>query len=735
MKTKIIGKQKHASQAILLAIILVIAAGCANPQMVTLYYNAAIPQHEFAAKDILHSLELKEIPYEVKALSSLSEDQPGVKIILSNKSDAGILDLLSSEGGEAVPELGEQAFALRTTSAADVSYWVLGGDDNGAMYGGLELAENISFYGLKETYNDEQSPFLADRGVKFNIPLDKEAPTYFYNHGGTSHKLAIKNVWDMDFWETWFDEMARHRYNVLSLWSPHPFTSMVNMEDQYPGIAINGVEGYDLQGNIIQVNDLSIDEKIEFWKDVMKYGKERGFKIFFCTWNIFLSTAEGKHGLTDKADNEKTRAYFRECVRQFFETYPDLTGLGITVGERMGGMTNMEKEEWAWDAYGRGLIEYAEANPERDIVFIHRQHQGDLSDILEYFQPLVDIPNVRFDLSFKYSKAHAHSTPTPAYWDRVGMEAGLRPNDLKSWLTIRNDDWYFLHWADPHYVRDYVKNFPEPGTFVNSVYIGADGWVFTKEFVSKDPYYIDRDALEIERTWYFQKIWGRIFYNPEISDEVFKKHLALRFPEVSSEDLFTAWTDASGAILLANEQVTGTWNLDFKWWPEGWTSKDGFRTLEETRKVTPMPGSERCSFENTARKECGSELSAFSTADKIQKKADNALDILGEFNPGSNKELELTVKNLTAMCYLSLYNAHKFRAAIYLEQEKRQEALDAISIAYCQWRKYTEFMDELFYGVDLQRNLDFTDWHVYDDDALKDYLDLGGKGEPLCPNE
>ena len=30
------------------------------------------------------------------------------------------------------------------------------------------------------------------------------------------------------FWTTWFDEMARNRYNVVSIWTNHPFTSMIN---------------------------------------------------------------------------------------------------------------------------------------------------------------------------------------------------------------------------------------------------------------------------------------------------------------------------------------------------------------------------------------------------------------------------------------------------------------------------------------------------------------------------
>ena len=383
-----------------------------------------------------------------------------------------------------------------------------------------------------------KSPHLKNRGIKFNLPLDKESPTYFYGFQGTSHKLAVKDVWDMGFWKTWFDEMARHRYNVLSLWSPHPFTSMVNMEDEYPGIAIKGVTGFDEAGQSVKVNDMTIDEKIEYWRGVMKYGRERGFDIYICNWNVFLSTAEGKHGLTDSTDNPKTREYLRKCVIKLFQTYPDLKGFGITVGERMGKLDANQKEEWAWDSFGKGVMQYAKENPARDIVFIHRQHDGNIDHILKHFAQLNDLPNVRMDLSCKYSEAHAHSTVTPSRWHRTGMEQGLGKYGIMSWLTVRNDDFFFLHWAEPQFVRDYISGFPQIDKYVNGFYIGADGWVFARDFTSKNPYYKERNALSIQRTWYMQKLWGRISYNPTISDDFFKQHLACKVSRSADRQAF-----------------------------------------------------------------------------------------------------------------------------------------------------------------------------------------------------
>lgn len=716
----------------LVVAILGITAFSGFGQTVGIFYNFSTPQHEFAANDIKTALEAKSFSVEFRDLSTLNSNYNGKKVVLALSSNTNVKELLATQGGSATHDPGEQAYALRTTISPDMSYWVVGGDDNGTMYGGLQIAENINFNGFKSPLNNEESPCIKNRGVKFNIPLDKESPTYYYENGGTSHKLAIENVWDYSFWTTWFDEMARNRYNVLSLWSPHPFTAMLNMENEYPGIAIQGVTGYDENGSPRQINNWTIDEKVAFWQRVMKYGKDRGFDIYFCTWNIFLSTAEGKYGLTDSPDNENTRTYLRKCMYKFLETYPDLTGFGITVGENMGKIDNKQKEEWAWNTYGIGMMEYAQANPYRNLVFIHRQHQGNVSDMLDYFKPLNDLPNVRFDLSFKYSQAHVHATVKPDFWDRRKMENGLGPNNLKSWLTIRNDDFYFLQWADPQFVRDYIKNFPDVDKFIEGFYIGADGWVFTREFSSKNPYYKNKNALSIQKTWYMQKLWGRISYNPSVSDELFKNFLKYKYPEVSSDKLFEAWSNASRAIQMANEQVTDTWDLDFKWYPEGWTSHKGFLSLEDTRKTVPMSGSNLCSISITASGNCGPKMSALTNSDNIEELAKSSLSILRSISSGSNTELSLNLKDIEAMAYLSLYNSLKFRAAVFLEQGLKDQARDTIGTACCFWKKYTNIMDELYFGADLQRNLDFTNWHLHDKDALQDYLNLGGKGEPNC---
>jgi hypothetical protein len=707
-----------------------------SAETVRLYFDPAIPQIAFATGDIKAALEKRKHKVEFHDLAALAKAGSDKKIVLAIATDKTVTATLSAQGGKPAGELGAQAYALRTTTKPDMSYWVLGGDANGAMYGGLELAENIQFHDFARAYDEEESPHLKNRGIKFNIPLDKESPTYFYGHHGTAHKLAIKDVWDMEFWKTWFDEMARHRYNVLSLWSPHPFTSMVNMEDEYPGIAINGVTGFDEAGQSVQVNNLTIDEKIEYWQLVMKHGRERGFDIYLCNWNVFLSTAEDKHGLTDATDNSKTKEYLRRCVIKLFQTYPDLRGFGITVGEKMGKLNASQKEEWAWESFGKGVMQYAIENPKREIVFIHRQHDGDIDHILKHFAQLNDLPNVRMDLSCKYSEAHAHSTVTPSRWHRTGMGQGLGKHGIMSWLTVRNDDFFFLHWAEPQFVRDYISGFPDTNKYVVGFYIGADGWVFAKDFTSKSPYYKERNTLSIQRTWYMQKLWGRISYNPRISDEFFQQHLAARFPEVPADKLFEAWSSASGAIRRANEQVTGEWQFDADFWPEMWTGdkwqgREGRHfSVDDTKEATPFAGSRLASLRETAEGKIGNKVSAWDNIEKIDALSTQALEGLATLKPAKNVELELTLKDLAAQGHLGQFNAHKFRAVIYDLQGENEKAKQAMGKAYQAWRRYTDLMDALYISVDMQRNRSFTDWHAYDQVVLQDYLKLGGSGEP-----
>ena len=108
------------------------------------------------------------------------------------------------------------------------------------MYGGLDLAEAVRLNTVPALKDSDHSPRIAQRGIKFNISLDRRTPTYSDN--SDSAQANIPEMWSMDFWRAYFDEMARDRYNVVSLWSLHPFPSIVKVPE-YPDMALNDVWG------------------------------------------------------------------------------------------------------------------------------------------------------------------------------------------------------------------------------------------------------------------------------------------------------------------------------------------------------------------------------------------------------------------------------------------------------------------------------------------------------------
>ncbi len=261
---------------------------------------------------------------------------------------------------------------------------VLSLDPAGAMYGGLELAEQIRTRGVEGVVDTDRNPYMSMRGTKFNIPLDLRTPSY--SDMSDSAQQNIATVWDFDFWRAYLDKLARDRYNFVSLWNLHPFPSMVKVPE-YPDVALNDVwrskirfdEDYSTRttgivtpamlANKEVVKQLSIEQKIEFWRRVMQYAKDRNIDFYIVTWNIFTYGVDGKYGITDDIDNPKTIDYFRASVRELFRTYPLLRGHRPHHRREHGRNSHgrqqafQAKENWVFATYGQGVLDAAKAEP------------------------------------------------------------------------------------------------------------------------------------------------------------------------------------------------------------------------------------------------------------------------------------------------------------------------------------------------------------------------------------
>ncbi len=700
---------------ILLIVFLPSFDGFSQQNSLAIQLNQDDPQGSFAVGEIKEAAFNKG--YSVSMVKSGS-NRPGYKTVIKIISDSVIAaKTVKAEGIEPPPTFKWQCYSIRIIKKDGTSIlYVLAGDKTGAMYGGLDIAESIKLGNLDGIRDSDHKPYIERRGIKYNIPLDLRTPSY--SDPGDAAQNNIPVVWDMDFWQQQLDEMALHRYNVLSLWNLNPFPSIVKIPE-FPEIALNDVwrtkatldENFNHNGrgflrpemlsNYEVVKKMTINEKIAFWRNVMEYAHNRGIEVYLFTWNIFTYGVDGKYGIDDRQNNDTTIAYFRNAVRETILTYPNLDGIGITAGENMqGNRSKYSNEEWLWKTYGEGVRDALKQQPERKIRLIHRFHGSSFETIMKEFRNFEGT----FDLSYKYSIAHMYAVPDPPY---IKSYMHLFSPKLKTWLTVRNDDIYSFRWGNPDFARQYILAIPELQNIVG-FYMGPDGYNWGRDFLGKDN--ISPRPLIIQKQWYSFMLWGRLSYDPGISNDLFLKTIQDHIKEIPAETLMNGWSAASMIFPWVTRFSWG--DIDIKWFPEACISDKGFKgfyTVKDFMEVEPQPGSDISNVIRWAQNyrygkpdSLLSPLDAADTISKYSRLAQMSLQLI-ERNPGAPDELNQTLGDIAAFATIGNYYSEKIRGAcslaLYnfygLEQDK-DEAVQHLQNAKTWWAKYASIYDSQY---------------------------------------
>ncbi|TKJ37704.1 MAG: carbohydrate-binding family 6 protein [Planctomycetes bacterium B3_Pla] len=746
-------KRRSFSICAVLLVCCLMASAQVQAAAVTLLVDGENPQAVFASGEIQKALRARGHSVRQSDLTRLGRVTDDVRIVLGLLSETGVTGAMRSEGARSAGTLKGEGYSIRVGSIGGrATYWAIGADAAGVMYGGLELAEVIRVDDLEGIEDVDHNPYMAMRGTKFNCPLDVRTPSYTDVCDAAQNNIV--EMWNLDFWKEYIDNLARYRYNYVSLWSLHPFPSLVKVPD-YPDVALDDVkrskvqwnEYYSLNGrgfdapeimeNLETLKKITIDEKIDFWRQVMRYGKQRNVDFYFVTWNIFVNGTEGKYGITDSIDNEITVDYFRKSVKQMFLTYPDLAGIGLTTGENIPKASFEQKEDWAFKTYAQGVLDAAREQPGRKFTLIHRQHQTGAKDIARKFRPVIDHKDVEFIFSFKYAKAHVFSSTTQPY--HTGFVKDIQgQGGLKTIWTLRNDDAYRFRWGAPDFVREFIRNIPYEVS--RGFYYGSDQYIWGREFMSTEPE--SPRQIEIVKHWYHWMIWGRLGYNPNLSNERFVKILQQRYPSVSGQDLFTAWQQASMIYPMTTGFHWGS--LDFQWYIEACKSHPGYARTETgfhdvNRFITlePHKGTDNISIpdyvENLAAGRESSGTTPVEVSDQLHGHADKALKVLDRLDHADDKELRLILGDIRAVALLGKYYAHKIRGATELaifrktdKKEHQDAAIRELNRAAMYWRLYTsvalgQYKDPLW-----TNRVGRCNWRNLLNEVLKDVTIAGG---------
>lgn len=648
------------------------------------------------------------------------------------------------------PGMGPQSFRIRREGPRVIR--VVGGDSLGAMYGGLELAEMISLGGRLDAIEEKaRKPYLLRRGIKLNIPLDARAPSY--DDTGSAAEENIVHMWDWDFWQDYLNTLARHRYNVLTLWTTHPYPGWVKLpaypEVGYDDVCVLGkkmdmsadrhfdnLDVYDA-GNFKVVRKISLDEKIAFWQRVFDLAEARGIEIYIFHWNIYTFGAKGRHGIDDRPDNPRTIDYMRYAIGQFLKTYPQIDGIGVTAGEHLddqrlkntGGI-----EQWLWQTYGQAVMDVKGTDPNRSLRFIFRQHQANLGKIVAAFDEF-DGP---FNTGHKYARARLYSTTTSPYLD-IEYRRDLERYKVPCWLNLRNDDIFVFRWGDADYVREFVQNVPRDlMRHEAGFYMGPDGYVFGREFVSKDAELVGQ--LEMDKHWYRYMLWGRLGYDPTLTRGYFEKRLAHRFSRADTGLIYDTWAAASRIIPQVNRFFFRV--NDYQFSPEACNYDQGFLSIEQFFEHPPLRGSGILSVQEYARAINNQAditgISPMDVAETLDQCAADALagvEALRRAPTKANRELLVTLADMEAIAHLGRYYADKIRGAAALavfRADARQAAYHRQAVTYLteavkDWEAYAR-VATAHYRPQLFSRTHYMDWDRLLDDVRQEVQTVRRQG-------
>ncbi len=636
---------------------------------------------------------------------------------------------------------------------------VKGGATVGTMYGGLRLAELLrhdavasaeaaaagegfdSWSGapLSRISNiTVDAPLLELRGLKLNAPLDARTPSY--GDMGDSAQHNIDTMWDLTFWQEHLDHMAKHQYNLLSIWSDTPWPSLLDFSGipKYENLSLDNVYRADIdfvaknrqniQGNEVDPNILShlklvktmsIAEKVQFWQAVMSHANQRGIKVMFVTWNIWvypiLNNETSPEGINVSQTNLQTIDYVRTAVNLSFGTYPHLSAIGTDPGEHMENLQGaFSKEEWVWRTYGMGMQDALDANPDRKIWMMVRHNGASIPKILDAFKPL-EGRIADFQVGYKYAhNAHMFGTTHPpyAYRDVLPVLTGT----VKALWNLRNDDLFNFRFGSPEYAYDYYRQMPLNVTA--GMHMGSDGYVWARTWADKRQ--VTQHGLEIEKHWYNFMTWGRCAYQScdaehSLGSDFWISELGARFSELSTTPgaarvLYLGWTNASDIIPQVNRLVIGKWVNDAQWNPEGCFNRDGlpehgngFVDVKKFGQYTPVEGVDLVTLKEYVDAVVHGKpmngttpVRVVSTLELMAAATQKAVQFLRSSVTNIGPELDATLTDLSVFAKLGCYYASKLCGATELglydatkNSAHKEKAVTCLQEALTHWKEYT----------------------------------------------
>jgi len=197
---------------------------------------------------------------------------------------------------------------------------IMAGDQNGALYGQLELAERVQLSGAKAFSRGEINgkPFLEDRGWNMFLPLPWDYDKNFVDNDPAA--LIDPNRWffqNEDYWKTLFKQMAWSRLNWLDIHGPYDLDTT-----RFPNLYAYFIQSdkFPLVGVDPEIKKKNLDR----FNWIIREAHRHGIRVSLMSYEARFDTP---HNLKPpyKGDEAEVYEYTKEVVEKMIRQAPGST--------------------------------------------------------------------------------------------------------------------------------------------------------------------------------------------------------------------------------------------------------------------------------------------------------------------------------------------------------------------------------------------------------------------------
>ncbi len=414
---------------------------------------------------------------------------------------------------------------------------VEGGDAVGAMYGALDLAEQVGWAENASYYHDihsiTKSPFLELCGVNmFLTTRDIDNPDGAF--------------WSDEYWQGYLGMMARNRYNLLdihgpcdavTLTFPNGFSYFVSL----PGFPQVGVGAEKAAKNLAR------------FRQVIQMAADRGIKVAYMNYEAAAPIGPWKTRTwgvderwvsppMDYLESSRLEDYTREAALSFLKQVPELWMFGFRVGES-GQPEDFYKETYlaalaqiphSLNVYVRTWL--ADPAKIRELASSTRHHL--------YIEPKYN--GEQLGLPYQAALGGRHYPPSSSYEDYTDYPR----NYSILWQIRAHGTTRVFFWGDPEFARRTVLTckFGEGAGFSMEP---MEAYCPAAEYLHNHPQvHAGLYKWMYEREWLWHLTWGRTAYDPAVPDEVWTREFERRYGAQAGPLVYKAVVESSKIVLF-----------------------------------------------------------------------------------------------------------------------------------------------------------------------------------------